>query len=212
MMTALPSRMAMCWPVSAWSWVAKSRVRRCLLIRDSYYPGPEVAEFGVWVREQLVDDGEHRVAASDDRLLLAATLAHGLAGGLVGLRAELRPRHQMRGGRESGHVDPGLGDQPTMSARRVACREIKADRVLDQRVECGDLGADPVAVVEHHLQNRRVVVGEEIRSTSSNWSVFFRAPLLASRPASADPALRRSGRASSPVRIRRAGPRASTRS
>ncbi len=23
-MTALPSRMAMCWPVSAWSWVMRS--------------------------------------------------------------------------------------------------------------------------------------------------------------------------------------------
>ena len=29
----LPSRMAMCWPVSAWSWVARSRARRCLLTR-----------------------------------------------------------------------------------------------------------------------------------------------------------------------------------
>jgi hypothetical protein len=34
-MTALPSRMAMCWPVSPWSWVARSRARRCLLIWDS---------------------------------------------------------------------------------------------------------------------------------------------------------------------------------
>jgi hypothetical protein len=34
-MTALPSRMAMCWPVSACSWLARSRARRCLLMRDS---------------------------------------------------------------------------------------------------------------------------------------------------------------------------------
>ena len=34
-MTALPSRITMCWPVSACSWVARSRARRCLLIRDS---------------------------------------------------------------------------------------------------------------------------------------------------------------------------------
>jgi len=34
-MTALPSRITMCWPVSACSWVARSRARRCLLMRDS---------------------------------------------------------------------------------------------------------------------------------------------------------------------------------
>jgi Flavodoxin-like fold len=35
LMTALPSRITMCWPVSACSWVARSWARRCLLIRDS---------------------------------------------------------------------------------------------------------------------------------------------------------------------------------
>ena len=33
--TALPSRMTMCWSVSACSWMARSRARRCLLMRDS---------------------------------------------------------------------------------------------------------------------------------------------------------------------------------
>jgi len=37
----------------------------------------------------------------------------------------------------------------------------RADRLLDAGVKCADLGADAVAVVEHHLQDRRVMVGEE---------------------------------------------------
>src|SRR6185295_19887619 len=40
-----------------------------------------------------------------------AALAFGLTGRLVGLRAELGPRHQMRVREESGHVDADLGDQ-----------------------------------------------------------------------------------------------------
>jgi len=95
----------------------------------------------------VVDDGQYRIAGSDERLLLAApsgqapvagaqegvgtrvderdaaqgagqprvalgaALADGLTGRLVDLRAELGPRHQMRGGGEPGHVDPDLGEQ-----------------------------------------------------------------------------------------------------
>jgi len=40
-------------------------------------------------------------------------------------------------------------------------RRERADRLLDPGVEFGDLGADAVAVIEHHLQDHRVVIGEE---------------------------------------------------
>jgi hypothetical protein len=71
----------------------------------------------------------------------------------------------MHGRGEPGHVDPDLGDQlgsgngahagdVSEPGRRSAER---ADRLLEAGVERGDL----VAVVEHHLQDRRVVIGEE---------------------------------------------------
>ena len=51
-----------------------------------------------------------RVPASQG-LPLPRPLLMGLAGRLVDLGAELRPRHQMRGRGKPGHVDPGLGDE-----------------------------------------------------------------------------------------------------
>jgi hypothetical protein len=68
-------------------------------------PGPEVAECGVRVRQQVVDDGQYRLAGGDDRFLLAPASGQAQVavcrgrcrrtGRLVGLRAELRPRCQM---------------------------------------------------------------------------------------------------------------------
>jgi hypothetical protein len=75
----------------------------------------------------------------------------------------------MRGRGEAGHVDADLGDQlggghgvdagdVSEPGRRFGER---ADHLLDAGIKGGDLGADPVGVVEHHAQDRRVVVGEE---------------------------------------------------
>src|SRR6266542_554770 len=49
--------------------------------------------------------------ARQPRVALAAALVPLLAGRLVGLGAELGPRHQVRGGGEAAHVDADLGDQ-----------------------------------------------------------------------------------------------------
>src|SRR6185295_2296346 len=38
---------AMCWPVSAWSWVARSRARRCFVDPRFVVSRPEVAKSGV---------------------------------------------------------------------------------------------------------------------------------------------------------------------
>src|SRR6201993_5432423 len=43
---------------------------------------------------------------------------------------------------------------PGISAGRAAGSEKGVDRLLDARVEGSDLGADPIGVVEHHLQDR----------------------------------------------------------
>ena len=109
-----------------------------------------------------------RVPASHG-LPLPRPLLAGLTGRLVGLRAELGPRHQMRVRREPGHVDADLSDQlgggHGVDAGNVSkpgrLGGERADLLLDAGVERGDLGADPIAVVEHHAQDRRVVVGEE---------------------------------------------------
>jgi hypothetical protein len=75
----------------------------------------------------------------------------------------------MRGRREPGHVDADLGDQ-LCGGHGVNAGDLskpgrlvgeRVDRLLDARVEGSDLGADPICVVEHHLQDRGVVVGEE---------------------------------------------------
>src|ERR1700741_947517 len=52
------------------------------------------AEEGVGTR---VDEREAGQGAGQPRVALGAALAHGLTGRLVDLRAELGPRHQMRG-------------------------------------------------------------------------------------------------------------------
>ena len=86
------------------------------------------AQEGVGTR---VDERDAAQGAGQPRVALGAALADGLTGRLVDLRAELGPRHQMRGRGEPGHVDPDLGDQlgsgngatPGMSASRAAGRE-----------------------------------------------------------------------------------------
>jgi len=53
--------------------------------------GPEIAESGVGVGEQMVDDGEYRVAGGDDRLLLAAASGQApIAGAQEGVGARMR--------------------------------------------------------------------------------------------------------------------------
>src|ERR1700739_4234152 len=58
-----------------------------------------------------VGEGDAAQGAGQPWVALAAALAPGLTGRLVGLWAELGPRHQMRGRGEPGHVDADLADQ-----------------------------------------------------------------------------------------------------
>jgi len=72
-------------------------------------------------------------------------------------------------GGKAAHVDADLGDQllggggadpgDLIELGRLAGE--RADRRLDLGVKGGDLLAVPVDVVQHHPQDRRVVVGEE---------------------------------------------------
>jgi hypothetical protein len=107
---------------------------------------------------------------------------------------------------ESGHVDADLGDQ-FGGCYRVDAGNLskpgrlageRADPLFDAGIEHGDLGADPIGVVKHHAQDRRVVVGEK-----SPQPLFKLGGLLTcpgpwpAGPAHADRAVRRSRRPSS---------------
>ena len=59
---------------------------------------PEVAESGVRVRQQMVDDGQYRVAGSDQRLLLAAAWGQAaIAGAEEGVGAGVGERDAAQG-------------------------------------------------------------------------------------------------------------------
>src|SRR6185437_11593153 len=83
------------------------------------------AQEGVGTR---IGEGDAPEGAGQPWVSPTAALAFGLTGRLVGLRAELGPRHQMRVRGESGHVD----------ADRATRGRTSTSELLDRR--CGDVG------------------------------------------------------------------------
>jgi hypothetical protein len=77
----------------------------------------------------------------------------------------------VRGRGEAAHIDADLGDQllgggGPDSGDRIKLGHLdreRGDRLLHLGVEGGDLLAVPVDVVQHHPQDRAMVVGEEPR-------------------------------------------------
>src|SRR6478736_6267197 len=145
------------------------------------------AQEGVGTR---IGEGDAPEGACEPWVSPTAALAFGLTGRLVGLRAELGPRHQMRVRGESGHVDADLisaissaaatASTPGISASRAAWPE-KGPISFSMRASSAAIWALIRSVLSSIM--RRIAAWWSVknpRSASSSWAVFLRARPLAS--------------------------------
>src|SRR6478736_1281344 len=143
------------------------------------------AQEGVGTR---IGEGDAPEGACEPWVSPTAALAFGLTGRLVGLRAELGPRHQMRVRGESGHVDADLGDQFGGCYRVDAGNLSKPGRLAGEGPISFSMRASSAAIwalIRSVLSSimRRIAAWWSVknpRSASSSWAVFLRARPLAS--------------------------------